>query len=489
MKRLATVAFAGAVLTSTVPAQGIFLSEAFNDNSNGWTLDTEWAIGAAASSSGETYGGPDPSFDACGVTAGGIAGVVIGGNANDVVHAPYWITSPTLDTSGAPSLWISFDRWLNSDYTRYMQNFVQVFDGSTWQTVWQSGGSPGVQDSSWQRKSYDVSAHANANFQVRFGFDIGSSGVFDVSSWNLDNVVVSVDEIPAPVSSLAETFDDNSAGWILGPEWEIGAATASSGENYGNPDPAFDATGVVGGGVAGVVIGGNASTSSTHGFYWLTSPEIDGNAIVGTAYFTYDRFLNSDYASFMVNRVDVFDGTGWVNLWITVQDTSWTRQGFDVTTYKNRCMRVRFGFNIGSSGVYTVSSWNVDNVRVGHEATATAATAPCGTPAPTLAGTLPLLGQPTSITLTSGVPNTAGLLLIGFQTPPIPVVGSSCTVDVGAFTYILFPTDAAGGWTFPAVLPLDILLDGATLDLQALMLSGTGLSTSNVLHLDFGFSG
>jgi hypothetical protein len=27
-------------------------------------------------------------------------------------------------------------------------------------------------------------------------------------------------------------------------------------------------------------------------------------------------------------------------------------------------MKVRFGFDIGSSGVYTVSSWNVDDVMV-----------------------------------------------------------------------------------------------------------------------------
>lgn len=66
-----------------------------------------------------------------------------------------------------------------------------------------------------------------------------------------------------------ETFDDNSNGWTLGTEWGIGPAMASTGS--GNPDPDTDAAGVLGGGVAGVVIGGNATTTQ-HDFYWIESP-------------------------------------------------------------------------------------------------------------------------------------------------------------------------------------------------------------------------
>jgi hypothetical protein len=42
-------------------------------------------------------------------------------------------------------------------------------------------------------------------------------------------------------------------------------------------------------------------------------------------------------------------------------DSSWIKQSFNVTAYKNASFQVRFGYSIGSSGVYTVSQWNVDD--------------------------------------------------------------------------------------------------------------------------------
>ena len=71
-----------------------------------------------------------------------------------------------------------------------MQNNVQVFDGTNWVTVWQSGPSPGIQDNQWTQLTYDISAYANANLRVRFGYRIGNAGVYTVSSWNLDDVTV-----------------------------------------------------------------------------------------------------------------------------------------------------------------------------------------------------------------------------------------------------------------------------------------------------------
>jgi hypothetical protein len=71
-----------------------------------------------------------------------------------------------------------------------MENRVEVFDGVSWVVVWQSGGAPGIQDNAWTKQSHDISMYANAQLRVRFGFDIGQNGVFNVSSWNLDDVVV-----------------------------------------------------------------------------------------------------------------------------------------------------------------------------------------------------------------------------------------------------------------------------------------------------------
>jgi hypothetical protein len=496
MKSIVRSSVAAALLGAAASAQGaVYFSESFASNAAGWTLGPEWQIGAATASGYSDVGYPDPSFDACGIPGGGVAGVVIGGNASTAGnHGYYYFESPFVNTAGATSLWLSFDRWLNSDYTPYMNNVIEVFNGSVWLQIWQSGAPPGIEDASWNRQTFDVSAFANGSFRVRFGFNITSSGVYDVSSWNLDNVVISTAPAPAPLPGLDESFDNNNAGWQLGPEWQIGAATAGSGfiTSFFNYDPGFDATGAPGGGVAGVVIGGQASTG-LHGFYYLTSPEIDTSSIPGAVHLTYDRFLNSDYTPFMQNVVDVFNGNQWITIWASggnsTVDSAWGRHGFDVSAYKNRCFRVRFGFDVGSSGVYTVSSWNLDNVRVGELASWAATTAPCGAPAPFLGATAPLIGQAVSIGLFGGVPNSAGLLFLGVQTPPQIILGSSCTIDIAPTAYLLFPTDAVGNWSLPAILPDDPNLDGVTLDLQALMLGVGGFSSSNVLHLNFGYSG
>jgi hypothetical protein len=170
---------------------------------------------------------------------------------------------------------------------------------------------------------------------------------------------------------FSETFADNSKGWTLGPEWQIGQARASSGQTYGNPDPGADHTGE--GGVAGVVIGGNASQSPTHPSEYLTSPPIDTTPS-GPLYLTYYRWLNSDHTPYMTNTVEVStDGATWTTLWQTgemyVTDAAWTFQSIDVSPYRSAATQFRFGFSIGQAGVFRVSSWNLDQVEV--------QTAPC----------------------------------------------------------------------------------------------------------------
>jgi hypothetical protein len=136
------------------------------------------------------YGNPDPAQDHTLTSDNGVAGVDIGGNADQMLHPFTWLTSPVINVGAAPAVFLEYWRWLNSDYTPWMENRVEVFDGVSWVVVWQSGGAPGIQDNAWTKQSHDISMYANAQLRVRFGFDIGQNGVFNVSSWNLDDVVV-----------------------------------------------------------------------------------------------------------------------------------------------------------------------------------------------------------------------------------------------------------------------------------------------------------
>ncbi|MFM6606790.1 MAG: S8 family serine peptidase, partial [Dolichospermum sp.] len=90
-----------------------YFSDDFANNSKGWTLGTEWQIGAATASTGHVYGNPDPGTDNTPTADNGVAGVVIGGNASTALHDFYYLTSPVINTSTANQLFFEFARWLN----------------------------------------------------------------------------------------------------------------------------------------------------------------------------------------------------------------------------------------------------------------------------------------------------------------------------------------------------------------------------------------
>ena len=161
-----------------------------------------------------------------------------------------------------------------------------------------------------------------------------------------------------PTVYFAEDFHDNSKGWLLGPEWQIGPSQASQGGVYG-ADLATDHSSSADNGVAGVVIGGN-ETPSIHAYYYIESPPFDTSSAVGSVVLGYQRWLNSDYDPYMHNRVEVYNGSQWIVVWQTgsalgIQDSpptglGWTFQQLDLTAYKNAAMKVRFGYDIGSQG-------------------------------------------------------------------------------------------------------------------------------------------
>jgi len=166
-----------------------YFIEDFADNAAGWTLDTEWQIGSAIA------GCQDPGTDTTNTNDNYVAGVVLGGCYSTGIHGYYYLTSPVIDTAAAPSVFLQFQRWLRSDYTPYVNNTIEVFNGSSWVVVWQSGSS-GTYQTAWQGYSYDITAHKNANMRIRFGQNVGSGGVISYGGWNIDDVLVANSACP-----------------------------------------------------------------------------------------------------------------------------------------------------------------------------------------------------------------------------------------------------------------------------------------------------
>jgi hypothetical protein len=173
------------------PPVTVYFEETFANNAKGWTLGTDWQIGSATASSGHSSGYPDPAQDHTPTADNGVAGVVIGGNAPKVNHGMYYLTSPVIDLSAATSAYLEYWRFLNSDYSPYMVNEVSVYNGTSWVILWQTGGFPNITDSVWTKVNFDISAHKNAAFQIRFGYSIGNAAsVYTISQWNLDDVKI-----------------------------------------------------------------------------------------------------------------------------------------------------------------------------------------------------------------------------------------------------------------------------------------------------------
>ncbi|MGD2117424.1 MAG: PEP-CTERM sorting domain-containing protein [Chromatiales bacterium] len=207
-KILFALFFIALFITQSAGAVVLF-EEDFSDNSAGWTLGTDWEIGPAVlgpTGGGGTSGSHDPEFDHTPTADNGLAGVIIGGNTSNTLHPFYYLTSPVINTAGAGDLTLEFYRWLASDYTPYIQNAIEVFDGTVWNTIWLSGPSPAIVDTSWLLQTFDISSYANASMQVRFGYNVASSGNWSVPSWSLDDISIfsaeSTVPVPAPLALL-----------------------------------------------------------------------------------------------------------------------------------------------------------------------------------------------------------------------------------------------------------------------------------------------
>lgn len=172
----------------TTPLE-VYFSEDFSSNAAGWQMDTEWAIGAAVPSSPMSFA-PDPEFDHSPSADNGIAAAGIGLDISVAVHPFWYLTSPAVDVGTVTGpLYVEFWRWLTSDFPPFMENTVDVWDGTQWVTVWASDGMEQTFDQAWVRKAYDLTPYKNPALRVRFGHAIGFDGGFPGwGGWNVDDV-------------------------------------------------------------------------------------------------------------------------------------------------------------------------------------------------------------------------------------------------------------------------------------------------------------
>jgi hypothetical protein len=265
---------------------------------------------------------------------------------------------------------------------------------------------------------------------------------------------------------LVEDFSDNSAGWSLGPEWQIGPAASSfcAAGCTGN-DPDTDHSLTTDNGVAGMNIGGCVSTTM-HGFSYLTSPSMNATNVSGTLTLEFWRHLHGDHTPFMQHHVQVFDGTSWVTVWehlptTCINDADWTQQVIDVSAFANAAFAVRFGQAVGQSGAFNSGGWNVDDVHVytgtglGAQCSFTVTVLPNTDPGPFTCGAITLPTDPGQCTRTrSNVPMTNAFT--GCALDSIQVLGpAQLPVGTTTLTYTGWSNGASLGTCSSSVTIVD----------------------------------
>src|SRR5262249_33705059 len=130
----------------------------------------------------------DPTTDTTSTSDNRAAGVAIypsTGCASTVAHNNfYYLTPPVIDTSNLPRAWLTFPRWLRSDYPPYMVSTIEVYNGSSWVVIWQNPDFTYILDTTWTKLSYDLTMYKNAGMRVRWDSTWGlSRAPWDSGPW------------------------------------------------------------------------------------------------------------------------------------------------------------------------------------------------------------------------------------------------------------------------------------------------------------------
>jgi len=169
-------------------------SDDFEENS-GWLISGEFQIDAPQGLGGE-YGNPDPPAAYGGIKVLGVDltgnGSFLGDYENDLGNREYTAVSPTIDCSSFLDVQLSFMRWLNVEQPDYDHAYIDVSndDGTTWLEIWTNTSA--ITNNYWNQATYDLSAIADLQSNVRIRFSIGSTdGSWQYSGWNIDDLLIS----------------------------------------------------------------------------------------------------------------------------------------------------------------------------------------------------------------------------------------------------------------------------------------------------------
>lgn len=158
----------------------------------------------------------------------------LNGNYATTVGAQYVLTTGVLNLTGRSNCVLQFQRWLNSDYSLFVQAEIYLSkNGTAWTRVWANGLA--AMDDAWTKQHVNISALADnqPSIQLRWTYRIIKTGARPMSGWNIDDVEILADAAPVvipprldiqslPPDSVQLSWPTNSAGFVLQQNFDLG---------------------------------------------------------------------------------------------------------------------------------------------------------------------------------------------------------------------------------------------------------------------------
>jgi len=162
---------------------------------------------------------------------------------------------------------------------------------------------------------------------------------------------------------------DTDPGWTLDSLWQWGTPTGSGGQYHGNPDPV---AGYTGDNVVGYNLLGDYENSITS-TRWAKTPAINCTSRTDVT-LTFYRWLNVEQPLYDHAYIQVSNnGSSWSTIWenpsgITITDSSWTLQTFDISAIADDQPTVYIRWGMGpTDSSWQYSGWNIDDVKIAGE--------------------------------------------------------------------------------------------------------------------------
>jgi hypothetical protein len=154
------------------------------------------------------------------------------------------------------------------------------------------------------------------------------------------------------VTVFSENFESTLAGWSLTGDWQAGTPSIVG------PTAAFQGTKC-----AGTIIAGYYSTSGTS--IMMTPPFQVPSTATAVTFSYYEWYSTASSYDYLYVEASINSGSTWstVRSGLSGSGSVWTQRTFDLTSYKNNNVMLRFRFVASSSG-YSYPGWYIDSLKV-----------------------------------------------------------------------------------------------------------------------------